>query len=162
MARILRHCIALVTSDVIFNILNGIILPQLVWIFGSFIPIEWYPKGTILSLGGYYLALYVAFWPFTILVPSAVFFESHFVFRRIPGNLVFQSLIFGFAHLLLALTLAEIWWPFLLDNLELSIAVFLTAVSYWCILGLLTRTGILENVMDWIISKTRSKASKAA
>jgi hypothetical protein len=162
MARILRHFIALVTSVGVFHLFNGVVLPQLVWIFGSYIPIEWYPTGTILSSGGYYLALYVVLWPFMLLVPSAVLFESRFIFRRIPSNLVLQSLIFGFAHLLLALTLTEIWWPFFLDNLELSIAVFLTAASYWCILGLLTLTGVLENLKERFISKTRSKVSKAA
>jgi hypothetical protein len=162
MARILRHLIAFVTSDGIFHLFNGVVLPQLVWMFRSFIPIEWYPTGTILSRGGYYLALYVVYWILIILVPSAVFFESRFTFRRIPSNLVLQSLGFGIAHFLLALTLAEIWWPFFLDNLELSIAVFLAAVSYWCILGLLIRIGIFENLMDRFISKMRNKASKAA
>ena len=162
MSGILRHFIALVTSVGVFHLFNGVVLPELVWIFGSFIPIEWYPTGTILSRGGFYLAIYTVFWPFIVLVPSAVFFESRFVFRRIPSNLVLQSLSFGIAHLLLALTLAEIWWPFFLDNLQLSIAVFLTAISYWCILRLLIRIGILENLMDRFISKMRNKASKAA
>ena len=82
MARILRHFIALAVSIGVFHLFDGVVLPELVWIFGSFIPIEWYPTGTILSRGGIYLAIYTVFWPFIVLVPSAVFFESRFFFRR--------------------------------------------------------------------------------